>query len=41
VGQIAGRTLIARLDGESSTAGTRLLLPALIVRSSTGPAPAT
>jgi DNA-binding LacI/PurR family transcriptional regulator len=36
VGQLAGRTLTARLDGDSSTAGTRLLFPALVVRSSTG-----
>jgi DNA-binding LacI/PurR family transcriptional regulator len=40
VGQLAGRTLIARLAGDSGTAGTRLLSPALVVRSSTGPQPA-
>jgi DNA-binding LacI/PurR family transcriptional regulator len=40
VGQLAGRTLTARLDGDSGTAGTRLLSPALVVRSSTGPPPA-
>jgi DNA-binding LacI/PurR family transcriptional regulator len=37
VGQLAGRTLTARLDGDSGTAGTRLLFPALVLRSSTGP----
>jgi len=37
VGQVAGRTLTARLDGDSGTPGTRLLAPALVVRSSTGP----
>ena len=37
VGQLAGRTLTARLDGDGGTAGTRLLLPALVLRSSTGP----
>jgi DNA-binding LacI/PurR family transcriptional regulator len=40
VGQVAGRTLTARIDGERGTAGTRLLFPALVERSSTGPAPA-
>ena len=39
VGQLAGRTLTARLDGDESTVGTRLLTPALIVRSSTAPPP--
>jgi DNA-binding LacI/PurR family transcriptional regulator len=39
VGQVAGRTLIARIDGERGTAGVRLLFPALVERSSTGPAP--
>lgn len=39
VGQVAGRTLTARIDGDNGTAGTRLLSPALITRSSTGPAP--
>jgi DNA-binding LacI/PurR family transcriptional regulator len=39
VGQLASRTLTARLDGDSGTAGTRLLSPALVVRSSTGPPP--
>jgi DNA-binding LacI/PurR family transcriptional regulator len=39
VGQVAGRTLTARIDGERGTAGTRLLFPALVRRSSTGPAP--
>ena len=36
VGQVAGRTLTARIDGDSGTAGTRLLSPRLVVRSSTG-----
>ena len=36
VGQVAGRTLTARIDGDDSTVGTRLLTPALVVRSSTG-----
>ena len=40
VGQLAGRTLTARLAGDTGTAGTRLLSPALVVRSSTGPPPA-
>jgi DNA-binding LacI/PurR family transcriptional regulator len=40
VGQVAGRTLTARIDGERGTAGTRLLVPALVERSSTGPVPA-
>jgi DNA-binding LacI/PurR family transcriptional regulator len=40
VGQVAGRTLTARIDGERGTAGTRLLFPALVDRSSTGPVPA-
>ena len=35
VGQVAGRTLIARIDGDTSTVGTRLLSPALVLRSST------
>jgi DNA-binding LacI/PurR family transcriptional regulator len=39
VGQVAGRTLTARLDGERGSAGIRLLFPALVERSSTGPAP--
>jgi DNA-binding LacI/PurR family transcriptional regulator len=39
VGQLAGRTLTARLSGDIGTAGTRLLSPALVVRSSTGPPP--
>jgi DNA-binding LacI/PurR family transcriptional regulator len=39
VGQVAGRMLTARLGGDNGTAGTRLLSPALVVRSSTGPAP--
>jgi DNA-binding LacI/PurR family transcriptional regulator len=37
VGQVAGRTLTARLEGAQGTAETRLLSPALILRSSTGP----
>jgi DNA-binding LacI/PurR family transcriptional regulator len=41
VGQVAGRTLTARIGGERGTAGVRLLFPALIERSSTGPAPAS
>jgi DNA-binding LacI/PurR family transcriptional regulator len=40
VGQVAGRTLMARIGGERGTAGVRLLFPALVERSSTGPAPA-
>ena len=36
VGQVAGRTLTARIDGDHGTVGTRLLSPALVVRSSTG-----
>ena len=36
VGQVAGRTLTARIDGDDGTVGTRLLAPALVVRSSTG-----
>jgi DNA-binding LacI/PurR family transcriptional regulator len=39
VGQVAGRKLTARLDGDVGTAETRLLSPALILRSSTGPRP--
>ena len=39
VGEGAGHTLIARIAGEGGTAGIRLLFPALIRRSSTGPAP--
>jgi DNA-binding LacI/PurR family transcriptional regulator len=39
VGQVAGRTLTARIDGERGTAGIRLLFPTLVERSSTGPAP--
>jgi DNA-binding LacI/PurR family transcriptional regulator len=39
VGRVAGRTLTARLDGDQGTAETRLLSPALILRSSTGPPP--
>ena len=39
VGQVAGRTLTARLDGDSGTTETRLLSPALVIRSSTGPPP--
>ena len=40
VGQVAGRTLTDRIDGEGGTAGIRLLFPELVQRSSTGPAPA-
>ena len=40
VGQVAGRTLTARIDGERGTPGIRLLFPALVERTSTGPAPA-
>src|SRR4051794_16443380 len=40
VGHLAGRTLTARLDGGDGTAETRLLSPALIIRSSTGRPPA-
>ena len=39
VGQVAGRTLTARIDGDRGTAGTRLLSPALVARSSSGPPP--
>ena len=39
VGQVAGRTLTARINGDKGTAGTRLLSPELITRSSTGPPP--
>jgi DNA-binding LacI/PurR family transcriptional regulator len=39
VGQLAGRTLTARINGDEGTAETRLLSPALIPRSSTGPPP--
>ena len=39
VGQVAGRTPTARIDGERGTPGIRLLFPALVQRSSTGPAP--
>jgi len=39
VGQVAGRTLTARINGDKGTPGTRLLSPALITRSSTGPPP--
>jgi len=37
VGQVAGRTLTARINGDKGTAGTRLLSPELITRSSTRP----
>jgi DNA-binding LacI/PurR family transcriptional regulator len=40
VGQLAGRTITARLAGDTGTAGTRLLSPALVIRSSTGRPPA-
>jgi DNA-binding LacI/PurR family transcriptional regulator len=40
VGQVAARTLTARIEGEGGTAGIRLLFPDLVQRSSTGPAPA-
>ena len=40
VGEVAGRTLTARIGGEGGTAGVRLLFPALVDRSSSGPAPA-
>jgi DNA-binding LacI/PurR family transcriptional regulator len=36
VGQVAGRTLTARIDGDDGTVVTRLLAPTLVVRSSTG-----
>jgi DNA-binding LacI/PurR family transcriptional regulator len=39
VGQVAARALVARIGGEGGTAGIRLLFPALVERSSTGPAP--
>jgi DNA-binding LacI/PurR family transcriptional regulator len=34
VGQVAGETLTARIDGDTGTVGTRLLSPALVLRSS-------
>ena len=37
VGQLAGRTLVARIGGDASSVETRLLSPTLIRRSSTGP----
>ena len=40
VGQVAGRTLTGRLDGDDGTARTHLLSPTLVVRSSTAPPPA-
>jgi DNA-binding LacI/PurR family transcriptional regulator len=36
VGQVAGQTLTARIAGDTGTVGTRLLSPALVLRSSTG-----
>jgi DNA-binding LacI/PurR family transcriptional regulator len=39
VGQLAGRTLVARIGGDASSVETRLLSPTLIRRSSTGPPP--
>ena len=39
VGEVAARTLIGRIEGNGGTAGIRLLFPALVVRSSTGPVP--
>jgi len=39
VGQVAGRTLTDRIDGEGGTAGIRLLFPELVQRSSTAPHP--
>jgi DNA-binding LacI/PurR family transcriptional regulator len=41
VGQVAGRALTARIEGDSGTAGIRLLFPELVRRSSTGPAHAS
>jgi len=41
VGQLAGRTLVARMGGDVSSVETRLLSPTLVRRSSTGPAPTT
>ena len=38
VGRVAAEALTARLAGEAGTAATRLLVPALVVRASTGPA---
>ena len=40
VGQLAGRTLVARISGDASSVETRLLSPTLIRRLSTGPPPA-
>ena len=37
VGQLAGRTLVARIGGDAISVETRLLSPTLIRRSSTGP----
>ena len=39
VGQVAGRTLTARIGGDAGTVATRLLSPVLVVRSSTGAVP--
>ena len=39
VGQVAGRTLTARIDGDAGSVGTRLLSPVLVRRTSTGPPP--
>jgi DNA-binding LacI/PurR family transcriptional regulator len=39
VGQVAARTLTARIDGDTGTVGTRLLSPVLVLRTSTGPPP--
>ena len=41
VGQLAGRTLVARISGDASPVETRLLSPTLVRRSSTGPPPAS
>jgi DNA-binding LacI/PurR family transcriptional regulator len=41
VGQLAGRTLVARIGGDVSSVETRLLSPTLVRRSSTGPPPRT
>ena len=40
VGREAGEVLVARLSGDTRSTATRLLRPTLVVRSSTGPAPA-
>jgi len=40
VGREAAEVLVARLSGDERSTATRLLKPTLVVRSTTGPAPA-